>query len=633
MVESILMGLRITGWALLLLLASAFAIAQQLGLNGQPLPDLARLIERQKFDVWFLHSDWGNQAGKPENSSASLSKLDLIAPGKARAEYAKGFAELYRKHFNSAATHFEKAVSIFPKYFSAHNALGTAYMNLGLNQKARDEFQIAVSLDDHLPYSYSNLTLACLALQDYPGAVQAIQHAAAISPLDLKLPVLLAYAQLMNHEYPAVLTTAQKVHQRKHDQAAIVHYFAAVAQQSQNNLTGMRSELQLFLQEDPNGPSAEQARQVIAEIDPAKDHALVPETTVSYAPDPSELATPAGSPQKTRSALAQFELQRQLDSAECETCVTVESAPGAGQPARPTIPGKSRPRNNSPGILHSTVDEVGAFFAVTDGGRAVRNLSLAEVKLLDDRKAPAAVLDFRNESQLPLRLGLVIDTSTSITNRFTFEQDAATVFLQGVLTNKDDEVFVTSVADTVLMVQDFTNSKDDVSAALQKLAPAGGTALWDAVTFAARKLGELPETAPVARILVVVSDGEDNCSSATLKQAIETAQREQVTVYALSAKNDGGESWITLGDRALRALAQQTGGVVFSAGSLGHFRRSLNQLQEVMRSRYLISYKPAQFVSDGRYRSIEIAAQRSGHKLRVYTRKGYYASPKDNSTN
>ena len=106
-----------------------------------------------------------------------------------------------------------------------------------------------------------------------------------------------------------------------------------------------------------------------------------------------------------------------------------------------------------------------------------------------------------------------------------------------------------------------------------------------------------------------------------------------MTIYTVSAREYDGEASATIGDRAMKVLAQQTGGAAFFPGSLGHLNRSLNDLQQVIRGRYLISYKPAEFAVDGRYRSIEIAAQKSGHKLRVYARKGYYARPSASSVN
>jgi VWFA-related protein len=276
--------------------------------------------------------------------------------------------------------------------------------------------------------------------------------------------------------------------------------------------------------------------------------------------------------------------------------------------------------------LRSSVNEVAVFFAATDHGKSVSDLSQENVVIRDDGQPPAAVVGFRNESQLPLRLGLMIDTSSSITREFAFEQKAAASFLRKTVTDKHDLAFVVGFSSAVLMVQDFTRDEGAISNAINQLAPAGGTALWDAVKFAADKLANRPEPQPVARILVVISDGDDNCSSATLKQAIESAERNEVIVYTVSTREFAGQTdSVDVADRAMKSLASRTGGASFLPSSLGVNRR-LGDLQQVIRSRYLISYKPAHFEANGRYRSIAVEAQKSGHKLHVYARQGYYAN-------
>jgi VWFA-related protein len=226
-----------------------------------------------------------------------------------------------------------------------------------------------------------------------------------------------------------------------------------------------------------------------------------------------------------------------------------------------------------------------------------------------------------------LRLGLVVDTSDSVRDRISFEQAAATKFLQEVVGDKGDLAFVVGVNSSVFLVQDFTEDRTLSSRALNQLAPGGGTALWDAVAFAADKLATHPESQPVARILVVISDGEDNSSGLTLKQAIARAQHGEVAVYTVSTR-DGvtEEPGAVVGDHALRTLSELTGGSAFMPGSARHLDGSLADLQQVIRGRYLISYKPASFQRDGRYRTIDIEAQKDGRKLKVFARKGYYAS-------
>jgi VWFA-related protein len=166
-----------------------------------------------------------------------------------------------------------------------------------------------------------------------------------------------------------------------------------------------------------------------------------------------------------------------------------------------------------------------------------------------------------------------------------------------------------------------------------KLAPGGGTAVWDAVAFAADKLAKHSETQPVARILVVLSDGKDNSSSVTLKQAIASAQRGEVAIYTVSTRENVHEgSSEVLGDHALKTLSELTGGSTFLPGSVHRLNGSLAGLLEVIRGRYLVTYKPTAFELNGHYRPIDIKAEKDGQKLKVYTRKGYYASATETSS-
>jgi VWFA-related protein len=282
-------------------------------------------------------------------------------------------------------------------------------------------------------------------------------------------------------------------------------------------------------------------------------------------------------------------------------------------------------------IFHSSVDEVAFMFAATDHGKAISDLTLADTTIRDGGKPPAAVTGFKGEAQLPLRLGLIIDTSESITTRFSFEQAVADDFMRRVVTGKEDLALVVGFSNSVLLVQDFTDDGHRISEAINKLAPAGGTALWDAVAFAADKLARRAEDQPVARMLVVITDGGDNSSRASLKRAIEAAEVGGVTIYAVSTQENRDLDTPSLKDsaavsaHALRTLAEATGGKAFFPGSIHNMNRSLGDLQEVIRSRYFVSYKPALFKRDGRYRAIDITAHKFGHKLRTYVRKGYYA--------
>ncbi len=577
-----------------------------------------------------------------ESPSASASKQDLKAPSKARHEYEKGYQLLMRKDYPNAVARLLSATSIYPNFVAAHNALGSAYLGLGQNDQARDEFAQAVLLDDHLPNSHLNLGCAELALKHYSAAQESMQKASSIAPLDLQVLTALAYGQLMNHDYPGVLTTAKRVHERKHAGSAIVHYYAAGAWEAQGKLAEEERELDALVREEPKSPAADQARQILQEIklERAKPPANQgPASSVTFSFDQSATPTSSAASQQAQQVLQNLKEKEQIAEAEaepdpvCEGCEASNSPPPTEAARIASAPTRSSDHSvNSVGIttLRASVDEVALFFTATDHGKSVTDLTGADIGIRDDRQAPAAILGFRNEAQLPLRLGLVIDTSDSIASRFSFEQHAAINFLQKVVTAKDDLAFVVGVANSVLVVQDFTGDQKIIAHAVDQLVPSGGTALWDAVAFAADKLADRAEIQPVARVLVVISDGEDNSSSVTLREAIQRAQHAEVAIYTVSTRDYEQEnSTALLGDHALRTLAELTGGAAFTPGSIRRFNSSLADLQQVLRGRYLISYKPALFRRNGSYRTIDITAQKDGHKLRVHARKGYYAALAD----
>ncbi|MGA6980964.1 MAG: VWA domain-containing protein [Candidatus Sulfotelmatobacter sp.] len=611
------------------------------------MPGSLGLTSKAQFmnDLWAISS----LHSPLEALSGSLSNLDLKAPGKARREFNKGYRLLARKDFQNAVQPLTLAIAIYPNFVAAHNALGTVYMAVDRNDQARSEFAQAIALDDHLPASYLNLGCAELALKHFSAAEEAIQKASDRAPLDLQLLLALAYGQLMNHDYAGALATARQVHQRKHEGAATVHFFAAAASYAQNNLPQARQELLTLLREDPNSPAALQTVQILEDMKqdqtrPTSD----PVSNISFTWDASKAPSgPVQLPEHVRQLLQDAKENSQIADAEAESeCAACATSASPVAPASAVANnGEANPsrthRSHYAGLtLHSSTDEVALFFAATDHGKPVTNLTIKDIDVHDDHKLPASLIALRNESQLPLRLGLVIDTSASVEGRFKFEQESATRFLQKVLTAPDDLAFVIGFANSVLLAQDFTTHQELISHAVSELAPSGGTALWDAVAFAADKLAGHAESQPVARVLVVISDGEDNSSSATLKEAIRQAQRGEIAVYTVSTRENFAGSAIQapreeslVGEHALNTLAELTGGVALSPGSAHGLNASLGELQRVIRSRYLVSYKPALFARNGQYRAVDIAAQKDGHKLRVYARKGYYAAISPSSTN
>jgi VWFA-related protein len=272
--------------------------------------------------------------------------------------------------------------------------------------------------------------------------------------------------------------------------------------------------------------------------------------------------------------------------------------------------------------IKKRVDEVNVLFIATDHhGKFVRNLNQGDFHILDDHQPPQSIVNFRRETDLPLELGLLVDTSGSVHGRFDFEQEAAVSFLQHTLRANFDKAFVMGFSSHTLVAQDFTDSVRLLETGVRSLRNGGGTALYDAIYRACReKLSKERGDHPVRRAIIVVSDGEDNQSEVTRASAIEMAQRAEVIVYAISTDDSG---LILRGDKALQQLADATGGRAFFPFKMKDIKNSFAAIEDELRSQYVVSYRPANFDADGRYRSIEITALKKD--LQVRARKGYYA--------
>jgi Ca-activated chloride channel homolog len=272
--------------------------------------------------------------------------------------------------------------------------------------------------------------------------------------------------------------------------------------------------------------------------------------------------------------------------------------------------------------IKKRVDEVNVLFIATDKhGKFVRNLNQKDFAILDDHKPPQSIVNFRRETDLPIELGLLIDTSGSVRSRFDFEQDAAVSFLQNTVRPNFDKAFVVGFNGHSQVMQDFTDNAALLSAAVHRLQDGGGTALYDAIYRACHeKLIKEHEDHPSRRAIVVVSDGEDNQSEFSEAQAVEMAQRAEVIIYAISTDDSG---LILRGDKVLQRIADATGGRAFFPFKMKDIKNSFSAIEDELRSQYIVSYHPADFEADGRYRPIEITALKKD--LQVRSRKGYYA--------
>ena len=269
------------------------------------------------------------------------------------------------------------------------------------------------------------------------------------------------------------------------------------------------------------------------------------------------------------------------------------------------------------------VNEVDLIFTVTDKhGHYIPNLKLSDFALLDDQKAPARVTSFRQQINLPLRVGLVIDASTSIRTRFQFEQQAATEFLISTLTSRSDRAFVMGFDVTPTVTQDWTANLDGLETGISRLRPGGGTALFDAVYTGCRdKLLDISRgQEPVRKAMILISDGDDNQSRVRPDEAIKMCQRAETIIYAVST------NWTPSrgkGDKILTDMAEETGGKVFFPPSVEEMAASFKSIEEELRSQYALTYTPADFKYDGAFRSIYLYCNDRRYIARA--KKGYFA--------
>jgi VWFA-related protein len=272
--------------------------------------------------------------------------------------------------------------------------------------------------------------------------------------------------------------------------------------------------------------------------------------------------------------------------------------------------------------FHSRSDEVNVIFTVTDKhNKFIKDLKESQFKILDNNRPPKQIMNFSAETDLPLRVGLLIDASNSIRDRFLFEQDAAISFLHQIIRPKTDKAFVLAFDEVWDLTQDFTGDLDKLTKGVKVIRPGGGTALWDAVFYACRdKLMKERETGPVRRAIILVSDGDDNQSRVLRQEAIEMAQRAGVIVYTISTNlsNSPGDE----GDRSLKMLAETTGGQAFFPFKLQDVANAFHDINEELRSQYSVFYKPDNFEANGQYRPIQIVAENK--KFKVRAKRGYY---------
>jgi VWFA-related protein len=294
-------------------------------------------------------------------------------------------------------------------------------------------------------------------------------------------------------------------------------------------------------------------------------------------------------------------------------------------PAAPAITARLIDPDATILTISKRVDEVSLLFTVTDSkGHFVTDLNASDLQVFDNRMPPESIRQFQKQSDLPLRVGLVIDLSESITSRFKFEKKAAAMFLKKSL-RPTDQAFVVGFNDRVQLAHDFTNDSAALGASLQKMKAGGNTSLYDAIAFACHKLQEQPRDRLARKVLILITDGQDTSSKGILADAQQAAARADTAIFALST-NDLSHDEYPKGEAVLELLTRYAGGQILAARETAELSRAFAQVEDALRSQYSLAYKPANFTPDGSYRTIELRCAKP--KLRVQCRRGYFA-PRD----
>ena len=283
------------------------------------------------------------------------------------------------------------------------------------------------------------------------------------------------------------------------------------------------------------------------------------------------------------------------------------------------------------------------FSVVTKHEKLVTDLNKENFKAFDDN-VQQEITSFSQPTDLPLRIGMVLDTSNSIRERLKFEQDAAIDFIFNALRRGKDQAFLMTFDDGPQIIKDFTGDTGDIRDTILKQRAGGGTSLYDAVYAASNHLlknSPLPPgpNSDVRRVLVVISDGDDNSSNRSRGESVEMAQRAGVIIYSISTSTD----WITTedekdpakrinrkyekgeGDQVLEQLATETGGRAFFPYKVDDLGQSFLDIGDELRHQYALAYSPAGRSPDGKYHTIRIQTDRKDVVVRA--RKGYYSVP------
>lgn len=291
----------------------------------------------------------------------------------------------------------------------------------------------------------------------------------------------------------------------------------------------------------------------------------------------------------------------------------------AQQPAQKPVPVNEE---QDPNRIVLDVTRVNLLFTVSDKkGRFVTNLTKDDFEIIEDKK-PQQILEFTAETDLPLRLAILIDTSNSIRDRFKFEQEAAIEFINSIIRPRHDKAVIVSFDTSAELVADLTDDVELLAKTVRDLRPGGGTSLYDAIYFACRdKLMQDQPRHKFRRAMVILSDGDDNQSRYSRDQALEMAHKADVVIYTISTNISRIDSD---GDKVLRYLASETGGLAIFPFKIEDLAQSFENIANELRHQYNVFYRPNPLKTDGLYHPVSVRVKDRKNMV-VRARKGYYA--------
>jgi Ca-activated chloride channel homolog len=286
------------------------------------------------------------------------------------------------------------------------------------------------------------------------------------------------------------------------------------------------------------------------------------------------------------------------------------------------VPAES-PDSETPFTLEVT--RVNLLFTVTDRkGRFMTDLKKNDFEITEN-KHKQSILEFTAESNLPLRLAVLVDTSNSIRPRFRFLQDAAVDFIETAMRVGQDKALVMYFDTEAQLAVPLTTDKTTLETTVRRMQPGGGTVLYDAIYRSAQELTKDEPHDKYRRAIIVLSDGEDTLSTYSREQALEMAQKADCVIYTVSTNVNGN---MTAGDKVLKHLADQTGGLSYFPFKEEDLAQSFLNIVNELRHQYNVLYRPDPLVRDGKYHAIDVRVKTVGDMI-VRARQGYYAPGPD----